>query len=897
MGWLRDAMRSARPPVRSFGQLARNALGSPGWPAEQKPKARSLAAILSRLDRGLDLDWLADRDAVQRVLAEQLSVPVSEVRAACDRRPSLDPTSQRVRFDDLPDARALDLRDEALPPGIPLLVQRPASWSRVWWYAPDGSGRSLVGQWLQARSLARYVAADTWATAEPETHERGAVYVELHGATLETTSAAFPTRKNICIAAPFEPSGSLEEDGWLVVRSPPVDTYLLDLLEWLAPRLPTDGRFELDTAARWLSGEPLQRGIIRDFGSVVSLVGAIDRYGIRELSAKPLRDVAQRWLRDQLGQAAREGSADAQWLRRQARGLLRGLARRCLTDAEEPLQRTRSEDAWIDLVPDEMSRSVDVEWMRVAFADSGNNLSSKELERAVRRVPPGSFRVVRALIHARLLRPAPGDQSFRLGPSWLCSEIEREALEELLDGSPFEWGEALFREHAAIQVARLTRASLANEDPSLIEAVLDLEAAESPAYAAAVELVVRAAGLALLAGQELPRELLDQLLELQGELLLSWSESLPMPRIRHTGAQDFALTDAAWYLALVALTEQSSPRLPSVLNPWRGDLSRERSHGLIDRLLDQLDTDRELGLAGTPTPQSVHGLISRLRAAQGPLSLRWDAHPLERVHAALDALEHDCLTPEVFRFADSPQFARTLFICADMRGLHWPSIAARLWSTWKRAGAPATKVLQPTANDQLWPHLPPELVPQALQCWGEAPFASFTQDQWRALLGAWRNLPPALRRTLNAFEHLPEALCVGALEVVSRDDERSIASLWNKSPQRCAAFYENRLRTLLDASETTAQTLAETLSRIAAAPTTEASRAIDAVRSALVARPGLPSHDVQPSNRAHLRLPRLELLAPIRFHLHEQVTRRGPAWRESYTLMDLIEGELTRSSG
>src|SRR5689334_19349209 len=140
MGWLRDSMRQGRAPRRSFGAVARAALAHPAWPKESRPQPRSLAALFSKLDRGLELQWLADRPAVQAVLAEVIGAPpglLEEVTGAV----LADPQNQRHRFvlDDLPYASPVDLTDEQLPPGFPALVQLPRSWKRVWWVAPSGS--------------------------------------------------------------------------------------------------------------------------------------------------------------------------------------------------------------------------------------------------------------------------------------------------------------------------------------------------------------------------------------------------------------------------------------------------------------------------------------------------------------------------------------------------------------------------------------------------------------------------------------------------------------------------------------------------------------------------------------------------------------------------------------
>src|SRR4051794_4950465 len=79
MGWLRDSMHQMRGPHRSFGAVARAAVAHPSWPKDAKSQPRSLASLLSKLDRGMELQWLADRPPVQRVLAEVLGVSPSRV--------------------------------------------------------------------------------------------------------------------------------------------------------------------------------------------------------------------------------------------------------------------------------------------------------------------------------------------------------------------------------------------------------------------------------------------------------------------------------------------------------------------------------------------------------------------------------------------------------------------------------------------------------------------------------------------------------------------------------------------------------------------------------------------------------------------------------------------------
>src|SRR5688572_21992124 len=108
MGWLRDLMVSAAPPIDGYGELARRALAHPEWPVDTQPQWRSLAALFSKLDRGIELEWLADREAVQRTLALTLGSPLETVQRAVAAHTELSPGG-RLRLEDVPYARSLEL--------------------------------------------------------------------------------------------------------------------------------------------------------------------------------------------------------------------------------------------------------------------------------------------------------------------------------------------------------------------------------------------------------------------------------------------------------------------------------------------------------------------------------------------------------------------------------------------------------------------------------------------------------------------------------------------------------------------------------------------------------------------------------------------------------------------
>src|SRR3954463_11528016 len=126
MGWLRDLMDQSDSGCRSYGDLARAALENTDWPAESRMAERSLASIFSKLDRSQETDWLAERVGGPRGLSKVLGVPLDDFRApgtASSAAPRGD--VRRLRLSSLRSARALDLVDEPLCPGLPKQVLTP----------------------------------------------------------------------------------------------------------------------------------------------------------------------------------------------------------------------------------------------------------------------------------------------------------------------------------------------------------------------------------------------------------------------------------------------------------------------------------------------------------------------------------------------------------------------------------------------------------------------------------------------------------------------------------------------------------------------------------------------------------------------------------------------------
>ncbi|HEX2879581.1 MAG TPA: hypothetical protein VHO25_08585, partial [Polyangiaceae bacterium] len=468
MGWLRQLMGEAQPKIGSFDALAGRLIGHPDWPRDSRTQLRSLGALLSKLDRGTDLEWLADRAHVQHIAAEVLSCPLSSIQEGLGvRLQDADRQLRRVRFDNVRFARPLHLLEEPLPPGFPSAVQHPGAWQGLWWHAPPGAGRGLLGQWLKARGLARVEVVDDAEHALRLLDDLNAGANEPLFVELATDAQAVigesppPRRGSLCIACSELP----RQPAWQVVQSPNIDSYLQALVAWLAPRLPKDGNFDAEAALDWLRDHAAD-SLLDSFGTALGLLGLIDEFGIDNLAKRPLDQVARAFVGEKLKLALSRGSSEAAWLGERGFEVLVGMAERAL-GAGATWQAVRSESAWLDLVPEEFQRSVDQEWARLALAKAVSRSAAKELETALEKLQPGAFRIVRALRSAGLLREQGAGLSF--APHWLGRVVQIQAFEAILDSSAFHWGEALLSPRSAPRIVNALQQRFVAEDFTALE--------------------------------------------------------------------------------------------------------------------------------------------------------------------------------------------------------------------------------------------------------------------------------------------------------------------------------------------------------------------------------------------------------------------------------------------
>ncbi len=842
MGWLRDLMRASRSPIKSFDELAARALNQASWPQEISIQKRSFGALLGKLDRELELEWLTHRPSVQSALAEVLGITREELILASS------PATQRVdgrhlRLDDLPTGRPLDLAREALFPGLPTEVLSPSSWSGLWWLAPSGSGRTLVGAWLRARGL-------LVSTDDPS----APTYLEL-----DPPEGVPRARPGLCVAATFAPP---EGSGFKVVRSAELCRNLAPIVDWAADRLPEGGTFERSELCSYLSEGPLAQGWLDSAGAVLGLVGLAEELGVTELRRRSGSKLSRLYLRRRSHELLDPDAASTDWVKRGAADAMVALLRRSIVDADLPWWVSRTLEEWSDLLPAELRLGADLEWLKLAFTRSESGIRPRDLERAARELPPGAFRVLRALTRLGVLANA-GEERLALRPHWLVSALTVEAVEQLARAAPSDFGEALLRPHAAPRVASALFERALAPDPTLVDEIVDLEVGDEPALAAAVECVVRCTGVALLRGVELGAESAESLLDLALELAVPRDDRVLAPRIEHRARADAPpsarvgqglLSNGVYQLALLALSEEvpERPRRRSAREGRAKEVDVER----LDAIAGALERWPELDVA-----RGTARLCGRLAKDLG--------HALAAPAAVLRSADSNELDWELWKAAVDTSFGRAALLgeLGSEPAKAAPVLRA-VWAAWEAALRPELPTLEKSFAALLFSHAPMSVLEHfasSEDCADE--FEHLSREQWRSFVDHWTRTRRSAE-SLAFWRAVPEAeldtlLSLG-LEPSNLD---ALAELWRRAPSRLVAALEARFE------PGRGRPTSALLASVPAALTAETARK-------LAADERLARHSSE-----HMK----ELGA----WLHERVAERSLGWREAYSRLSELERRMS----
>ncbi|HEX6277545.1 MAG TPA: hypothetical protein VFZ53_31090, partial [Polyangiaceae bacterium] len=850
-------------------ELARACVDSADWPELARMAPRSLSALFSKLDRDENLGWLAGRPEVQLGLARVLGTNRETIRLALIPKKGAEP-SRFVTWDVLPYARVLDLVEESLFPGLPSEVLRPGGWQKLVWLAPNGAGRSLVGAMLEARGLAQHLSAPCIAdTAIPNARP---LFLELGSGEGLDLEAVPP---GICVALPETSSVPASSDA-RVVRSRPVAEVLDELVAWCRARLAANSGLEPARFVRWLRSGPLESGTVLSAGDVLGLAGLADVLGIEALETQPLARVARDVVRRRGAERLDPDGPSTPWARRSGFDALVAIQRRFIADGEPPFLE-RSSEAWSLVLPAELRHGPDLEWLRAALPGAEPGLLRSDVERAVTKLPPGAFRLLRTFETLGVLERSPND-GLALRPHWLVRVAMGEALAELVDGPPAGFGEALLSPKTALLAARrlFERAHAAK---LLLDDVIEPDALDSPVHAAAVEGAFRSVGLAALFGTEPPADGTEALWNEGLRLAFEPPGALPSPRIDHAALDApepsaWLLGRGAFFLGALALSEgleASEGRAHALLRPWQATRAPDGLSAVLDVV------SRDLEHPGAPAELVAHAtaLVSRLRAVLGPLGPNDTPHHLERASVVADETALGVLTWASLAPLATDRIARIgtreLVVTRKLEHAFAEGVAA----AYRDAGFPpegAGVLLSPELAALLVSNAPDDVLTALLARLAETGAAELVGSRLPALLEhAPHDLPVAL------FRELPEPALGAAVAFAARAHRDDVLlELWRRFPDALARTLHARLVRTDDASRSAVGALLRTAPREA--------------RPALVRS----LDDIE----ALLKSP-AETLASARSLLHLHIAERGPGWRDVYSLFGELETRcraLTRLS-
>jgi hypothetical protein len=757
-------MDLAAPPHTSFGALARHCLGHAEWPEYCAIQQRSLAALFSKFDRGLELEWLHDRPDVVHVLALTLSCPAGAILRPLEAALQLhDTTIRRFRVPDTPAARPIALGEEPLPPGFPSALRQPAGWTRLVWRPASTRDVTLVRAWLEVGQRATVLDA-----TQASVSSHGPRFVE----TQSAERFAEMSGQGWCVACP----GSLEvPPGWTEISSP-ISPELSQISEWLLDRLPADSQLDPSVADEWLS-DAVAEGFVDSFDAAVGLLSSLDEVGTLPATGSWGR-LAEALVKRRVASASIADRDHALWLSNNALALPVGLMREMLDKGLQDWDAERSFEKWVALIPSEFQGHVNPQWARSLLNAAGAQIEEAQLRQLLARMPPGAYELVRAMEAAGLLI---GVSQLRLAPRWLGLWAIQAAEDAVLNGPPEQWGEVLLNPHFASSLRQRLASELEGDSNRLLDSVLDADENETnPAHTIAVETLFELVGLACCMGEEFDQEQLLQLWLRQGQSVIELDDGRKLPRLLCSPEQ--APHYGSWLLACWAISEQleATPDV-GVPNPWKlpGQLQAADLDAIATALRESDAASVRLGAVE---------LFLRLLEAQDDLepTTELDEHPLLAVPLALRA-------PSWARFRDlTPTQVEELVIA----GRNVDELAENVWSCWLDEHCPAEPTLvhpKFSASHHFWRRVPvrvwEELFERDHVFLAELPYEHLSPRDFEQLLAA----PARASRHAWRYESvalLPPELAVTAALRLAESAPIAVRALWRTSASSLLAAME-----------------------------------------------------------------------------------------------------------
>jgi len=796
MGWLRELIREKKGDI-SNSEVARQLRKAPfSWP-EKGVDARSFATYLGDFDKHRKLDWLEQHPKVEALLASYLDITPEELRArtSAEPVPSSAAESAVISLWEV-ETRRIDLRQEPLPPAFPREVLDPKHWP-VLWRAPSGSGRSLVGRWLDARGKARFIMAENWAEAAKQLGEQDQpVFIELISA--EGLPPSSQGLSAICIAVDGAPAPSQPVDfaaivrrarqerpfDWPQVAAPPVESWLKALVAWVAERLPASTDFDEDACLEWMRRALLPERIMDRFETALGFIGLFVKFSGRIRKGQSQMDLVRLFLRMR-GQQV--DSAELVPTKPLLEALMR-LARRLLLEERRSWRQARSRAEWFELLhsrPD----AEDLAYLQELSTRYSLGLDTRKLRDAAKEQPPGAHRVFQQLQQLQLLREK-GPKRYVLQPSWLLTTLLQDAADRLLKEEPKAWGSVLLSQDGSLFVLRRLYARCGEGDWEPVRNLLEAPALESAPWVAALECTFRVLGLLTLLGRDVPRELLEQIMVLQQRLVTERHEE-PRPRLGFSDERDdLPMSLSGWFLAAHAMVEKlgfPQGRFHPVFTLEREAASPEVLNRVLSEIAHAVLTPRSSEVFCL----SVLSLYGRLLSRTGSLPSaieRERAHTLQLPEFLFQRFRDGEFEWEDFGgFHPWSQLFPLLRKYLEQRQVSWADFQRALWKAWLASGAELAWWMSRDEpwREELWSHIPPEgirsgrLAAMLQEEW--FPYDKLGPEQWSAFLDQWKaKKAPELDERIRAWECVPARFVEQALfgDVIHPHESSVFETLW-----------------------------------------------------------------------------------------------------------------------
>ncbi|MBN8469034.1 hypothetical protein JYJ95_21230 [Corallococcus exiguus] len=804
MGWLEELVKETKGVGRvSWAKVARDLRREPSWKGLRISEG-SLATYLGAFDQGKSLHLLNTNPRLHALLVEHLQVAEEDFQERLDGLNGTRPSQQRsFRLWDA-NTRPLNLGQEPLPAAFPAEVLDPRFWagSPILWRARNGSGRTLVGEWLEAQGKALFIRAESWNEARRKLPRTGKAFIELKSPMGLLDVNTLPTGMDLCVAVDGISDDALPDSAfqeapqeepqpnhlWTFVSSPAVEEWLESLVFWIEERRAEEEAFDPRACLDWLRKDILPLGLIEGFETAVGFIGvyAEFRKQLQSKKATTQVDLARYFLRIRGRHIPERDTAldiASLWT------FLSGMARRLLVQGEEPWFQARPLDDWRAIVRIGTDASDVIDWLSDTSVQKLLKLAPRDIRKAAEALPPQALQRVKTLQQLFLLREQqPG--LYALRPSWVFETLLGQSADALLQEEAETWGEALLHAHGAAFVFDKLLFRCRSGDFEPIYRMLARQDRRSPAWTAALESSFVALGLALLEQGEGPEALHVEVFDLQ-QSLTSEIHGIPLPRtFRRDELQSPLLTPGYWLLAAHALTEKrglSRAAAHPVLDPWSHAFPANEHlnelvlnwHEIIERSHSEETKLRVIELYGrlfrrrvAPTSQLLHFQLPEI------LLTAFQSNELNVQHAkALSNLKG--LT----------QILRLYF---QRRGQEWEPFARALWRVWLESSEELPRALHPGPRADLWSFIPAEAMQDArLSNWlsgTSVPFEFFRDDQWFAFLQFWpRRMRPGFDFDPGyPWRAMPESFIRRALtdEVLreGHQDYEARRAIWKKAP-------------------------------------------------------------------------------------------------------------------